>query len=50
MIPHHAMAIDMADSEVKQGADTQLKTLAKIIGVQSSEIGQMHTLLAALPS
>lgn len=50
MIPHHAMAIDMADSELKRGSDVQLKTLAKnIIDAQSKEIGEMQSLLPSIP-
>lgn len=43
MIPHHQGAIRMAQIELHQGADADVKTLAsKIINAQSAEIEQMN--------
>lgn len=47
MIPHHAMAISMANEEAQRGSDEQLKTLSRsIISSQGKEIGEMQALLA----
>ena len=49
MIPHHAMAVVMADTEARQGTDAQLKQLAtSIVAGQAKEIGQMQTLLGTV--
>lgn len=46
MIPHHAMAVLMADTQVKSGTDSQLKQLAaSIVSGQAKEIGDMQALL-----
>ena len=46
MIPHHAMAISMANEETLRGSDEQLKIMSRsIISSQGKEIGQMQTLL-----
>jgi uncharacterized protein (DUF305 family) len=43
MIPHHEGAIEMAQAELKQGADPQLKALAQdIISAQQREIDAMR--------
>ena len=48
MIPHHAMAIIMAQTEQKQGDDSQLKALSQaIIMGQAKEIGRMESLLSS---
>jgi uncharacterized protein (DUF305 family) len=48
MIPHHAGAIDMANKEVIDGANTQVKALAKkIMAAQEPEITTMNTWLTA---
>lgn len=45
MIPHHDMAVQMAQSAQKQGQHAQLKTLAaSIITAQDREIAQMKPL------
>jgi uncharacterized protein (DUF305 family) len=46
MIPHHAMAISMANEEAQHGSDEQLKTMSRsIISSQGKEIGEMQALL-----
>jgi uncharacterized protein (DUF305 family) len=45
MIPHHAMAILMANEEAQRGSDEQLKVISRsIISSQGKEIGQMQAL------
>jgi uncharacterized protein (DUF305 family) len=51
MPEHHQGAIDMAKTEVKGGANADAKKLAQaIISAQTTEIAQMKTILAGLPS
>ncbi|SRR5258708_3919758 len=46
MIPHHAMAIVQADSQLMNGSNQQLKAISQdIISSQSREIGEMEGLL-----
>lgn len=46
MIPHHAGAIQMADEEMKNGADDELRSLSQaVIASQAREIGEMQQLL-----
>jgi len=48
MIPHHAMAVVMAQTEAKHGTEPQLKQLAtSIVAAQAREIGKMQSLLGA---
>jgi len=43
MIPHHQGAIDMAEIELKQGKDPEIRKLAQgIIAAQKKEIAQME--------
>ena len=47
MIPHHQMAVDMANEVLKSGKDPELKKLAKdVIKAQQSEIEFLKTWLA----
>lgn len=47
MIEHHEGAIEMAQTELKQGSSSAAKTLAgAIVKAQSSEIAQMRTMVA----
>lgn len=47
MIEHHKGAIDMANTELKQGVNADAKTLAQsIVTAQQQEIDQMNTMLA----
>lgn len=49
MIPHHASAITMADEEVREGTNAQVKALAqKIKDDQAKEIGEMQQLLSVV--
>lgn len=49
MIPHHASALMMADEEIKNGANAEVKALAeKIKADQAKEIGEMQAMLARL--
>ncbi|MFI6905083.1 DUF305 domain-containing protein [Nonomuraea sp. NPDC050394] len=49
MIAHHNGAIDMARTEVRQGADPEAKELAKAIETaQQAEVAQMRALLERL--
>jgi len=51
MIPHHQGAVDMAEVELRHGADPQLRSLAKdIIAAQQKEIGFMQRWLSARDS
>jgi uncharacterized protein (DUF305 family) len=46
MVPHHAMAIVMADTEARRGNDAALKTMGQsIVSAQAQEIGVMENLL-----
>jgi uncharacterized protein (DUF305 family) len=46
MIPHHAMAIVQADTQMMQGSNPHLKAMSqKIISTQSHEIGEMEGML-----
>lgn len=46
MIPHHAMAIVQADTQMMYGTNVRLKTISQnIIRSQAGEIGQMENLL-----
>lgn len=46
MIPHHAMAIVQADTQLMHGSNQRLKAIsANIISSQSREIGEMEDLL-----
>jgi uncharacterized protein (DUF305 family) len=46
MIPHHAMAIVQADTQMMYGSNQRLKTISQdIISSQSSEIGEMEAML-----
>jgi uncharacterized protein (DUF305 family) len=48
MIPHHAMAISMANEEAQRGSDDQLKAISRgIISSQGKEIGEMQALLGS---
>jgi uncharacterized protein (DUF305 family) len=48
MIPHHAMAILMANEEAQRGSDEQLKVISRsIISSQGKQIGQMQALLGS---
>ncbi len=50
MIPHHQGAIDMANTELKYGKDSELRTLAKnIITAQEQEISMMQDWLKNHP-
>lgn len=50
MIPHHQMAIDMANTELAQGRDPYARRLAKqIVDAQTAEIAQMQKMLTTLP-
>ena len=45
---HHQGAIDMAQAELKDGKNAQIRTLAKnIIAAQKKEIAQLDKFLAA---
>lgn len=45
MLPHHASALAMADEEAKNGANPELRSLARtIVADQAREIGQMQEL------
>jgi uncharacterized protein (DUF305 family) len=47
MRPHHASAIVMADEEMKNGGDAELKRIAEmIVADQSKELGRIQQLLA----
>jgi uncharacterized protein (DUF305 family) len=47
MRPHHASAIVMADEEMKDGADAQLRQIADmIVADQAKELGKIQELLA----
>lgn len=49
MIPHHASAVVMANEEVRNGRDSDLKSMARsIIDAQAKEIGEMQDLLKQL--
>lgn len=49
MIPHHQGALDMAETEIADGADADAVALARdIVGSQRAEIGEMQTLLTEL--
>jgi uncharacterized protein (DUF305 family) len=49
MIEHHDGAIDMAQTELSQGADPKVKDLAEeIISAQRAEIDQMQKILQRL--
>jgi uncharacterized protein (DUF305 family) len=46
MIPHHAMAIVQADTQLMYGSNRRLKTISQsIISAQSYEIGEMEAML-----
>lgn len=46
MIGHHEGAIDMGDTEIAEGANTDAKTLAQdIVVTQQAEIDQMKQML-----
>lgn len=48
MIPHHAMAIVMADTETRYGNNPQVRSLAQsMIASQSQELGDMQSLLSS---
>jgi uncharacterized protein (DUF305 family) len=48
MIPHHAQAVEMANKEVINGQNAQVKALAKrIMAAQEPEIVQMNGMLTA---
>ncbi len=48
MIPHHQGAVDMAQAELKYGADTDVKKLAQgVVDSQTREIAQMNAWLIA---
>jgi uncharacterized protein (DUF305 family) len=48
MTPHHSQAIDMANKEVIDGSNAQVKALAKkIMAAQSPEINQMNGWMTA---
>ena len=45
MVPHHEMAIKMAQTALDRAKDPQLKTLAQaIVSAQTQEIAQMHAI------
>lgn len=49
MISHHKGAIEMADVEIKDGANPEMVTLAKnIVSAQQAEIDQMTSMLTGL--
>jgi uncharacterized protein (DUF305 family) len=51
MIPHHAGAVDMAQTELKYGRDPQLLALARsIVAAQQKEIAEMTAWRKAHPS
>ncbi|HEX8533409.1 MAG TPA: DUF305 domain-containing protein [Allosphingosinicella sp.] len=51
MIPHHRAAVEMAELQLRYGADQRLRRLAQgIIVEQKQEIAVMEEVLAALPS
>lgn len=46
MIPHHAMAIVQADTQLMYGGNRQLKTISQnIVSSQSHEIGEIRDML-----
>lgn len=46
MIGHHEGAVEMANAEIRDGADADAKALAnRIIGAQQAEIAEMRKLL-----
>ena len=46
MIPHHQMAVDMAEKELKNGKDAKAREMAqKIIDAQNKEIADMRAWL-----
>lgn len=46
MIPHHQMAIDMAEKELKKGKDSEARDMAeKVIKAQNKEIKAMESWL-----
>lgn len=51
MIPHHQGAIDMCQSLIRHGSDTQLKALCnEVISTQTKEIVMMRDLLKRIPA
>lgn len=43
MIPHHKMALDMAEKQLKDGKDAEARSMAeKIISAQKKEIADME--------
>jgi uncharacterized protein (DUF305 family) len=49
MIPHHQAAVDMAQVEVRRGAQPQVKALAQeIVRGQTQQVAQMRGMLKAL--
>ena len=50
MIPHHQGAVDMAEAELRNGHNEQLRRIARqIIAEQPREIAAMHQALGKLP-